>query len=144
MLNRGRLTIGVLSVGIAQAALEKALRYSKERKAFGTPISSFQLTQEKFANMVTEINAARLLTYYAASLKEQGVPFASEAAQAKLFASEASVRACDNTIQVLGGYGYADEYDVHRHWRDAKLMTIGEGSSEILRLLIAHMALKAV
>ncbi|MFQ6055496.1 MAG: acyl-CoA dehydrogenase family protein, partial [Methanosarcinales archaeon] len=129
MLNSGRITIAALAIGIAQAAYEKSLSYSKERKAYGQAISKFQFTQEKLADMTTEINAARMLTYYASWLKSKGKFFASEAAQAKLFASEIATKVCDHAIQIYGGYGYTDEYDVHRHWRDAKLTTIGEGTS---------------
>lgn len=142
ILNSGRLTIAAIAIGIAQIAYEKSLLYSKERKAFGESISKFQLVQEKLADMITEINAARLLTSYAAHLKDQGKNIVSEASQAKLFASEMALRVCDNAIQIHGGYGYTDEYDVHRHWRDARLLTIGEGTSDILRLLIAHQSLK--
>ncbi|KCZ70646.1 acyl-CoA dehydrogenase [Candidatus Methanoperedens nitroreducens] len=142
MLNIGRMTLAALAVGIAQAAYEKSLMYSKERKAFGNNISSFQLIQEKLANMATEINAARLLTYYTAHLKDKGKDIASEAAQAKLFASEMALRVCDDAIQIYGGYGYIDERDIHRHWRDARFLTIGEGTSEILRGLIAHISLR--
>ena len=92
--------------------------------------------------MVTEINAARLLTYHAAHLKDKGKDFTSEVSQAKLFASEMALRVCDDAIQIHGGYGYTDEYDIHRHWRDARLITIGEGTSDMMRLLIAHFALK--
>ena len=142
ILNSGRLTIAAIAIGIAQAAYEKTLLYSKERKAYGGSISNFQLVQEKLADMITGINAARLLTYYAAHLKDRGKNIVSEASQAKLFASEMALRVCDNAIQIHGGYGYTDEYDVHRHWRDARLLTIGEGTSDILRLLIAHQSLK--
>jgi alkylation response protein AidB-like acyl-CoA dehydrogenase len=143
ILNSGRVTIAAIAIGIAQAAYEKSLSYSKERKAFGENISTFQLVQEKLANMAVEINAARLLTYYAAHLKDKGKNIAFEASQAKLFATEMALRVCDNAIQIHGGYGYTDEYDIHRHWRDARLLTIGEGTSDILRLLIAHLALKS-
>jgi butyryl-CoA dehydrogenase len=142
LLNSGRLTIAAIAVGIAQAAYEKALFYSKHRKAFGETLSQFQLVQEKLADMVTAIQASRLLVYYAACLKDKGEDIASEAAQAKLFASETSIRVCDKAIQIHGGYGYIDEYDVHRYWRDARMLTIGEGTSDMLRLLIAHLALK--
>jgi alkylation response protein AidB-like acyl-CoA dehydrogenase len=142
ILNAGRMTIAAIAIGIAQAAYEKSLSYSKERKAFSESISQFQLVQEKLADMATEINAARLLTYYAAHLKSKGKNIVFEASQAKLFSTEMALRVCDNAIQIHGGYGYTDEYDIHRHWRDARLLTIGEGTSEILRLLIAHLALK--
>ena len=140
LLNAGRLTIAAIAVGIAQAAYEKALAYSKQRKAFGETISHFQLVQEKIADMAIGIQASRLLIYYAAGLKDKGQNFASEAAQAKLFASETAISVCDKAIQIHGGYGYVDEFDVHRHWRDARMLTIGEGTSDMLRLLIAHMA----
>ena len=143
ILNSGRMTIAAIAIGIAQAAYEKSISYSKERKAFGESISTFQLVQEKLADMATEINAARLLTYYAAHLKDKSKNIAFEASQAKLFATEMALRVCDNAIQIHGGYGYTDEYDIHRHWRDARLLTIGEGTSEIIRLLIAHLALKS-
>ncbi len=144
MLNAGRLSIAAIAVGIAQAAYEKALSYSKKREAFGKSISNFQLVQEKLADMVTEINAARLLTYYAADLKEKGERAVSEVSQAKLFSSEMAIRVCDRAIQIHGGYGYTDGLDVHRHWRDARFLTIGEGTSDMLRLLIAHLALKGI
>ncbi len=144
ILNAGRLSIAAMAVGIAQAAYEKALSYSKKRKAFGESIANFQLIQQKLANMVTELNAARLLTYYAANLKEKGENIVSEVSQAKLFSAEMALRVCDDAIQIHGGYGYTNGFDVHRHWRDARLLTIGEGTSDILRLLIAHLALKDI
>jgi len=142
ILNSGRMTIAAIGVGIAQAAYEKALSYSRKRKTFGSSISHFQLVQEKLSDVVTDINAARLLTCYAAVLKDRGRDIASAASQAKLFSSEMAIRTCDAAIQIHGGYGYIDEFDVHRHWRDARLLTIGEGTSDMLRLLIAHLALK--
>lgn len=143
-LNCGRITIAALGVGIAQAALDKALAYSKRRKAFGSSIAEFQLVQEKLADMVTEIQAARLLTFQAAQLKERGLEYTAAAAKAKLFSSEIAQRVCDKAIQIHGGYGYIDGSDVHRHWRDARMLSIGEGTSDMLRLLIAHLALKEV
>lgn len=142
ILNSSRLTIAAIAVGIAQAAYEKSVLYSKDRAAFGKSISEFQLIQEKLADMMTGISAARLLTYYAAFLKDKRINIASEASQAKLFSSEMALGVCDNAIQIHGGYGYTDEYDVHRHWRDARLLTIAEGTSEILRTLIAHLSLR--
>ncbi len=142
ILNCGRMTIAAIGVGIAQAAFEKALMYTKKRKAFGESISHFQLVQGKLSDMATGISAARLLTCHAAFMKEKGGDIAREAAQAKLFSSEAAINACDHAIQIHGGYGYTDTYDIHRHWRDARLLTIGEGTSDMLRLLIAHLALK--
>ena len=142
MLNAGRLSIAAIAVGIAQAAYEKALAYSKKRKAFGESISNFQMIQEKLADMATAINAVRLLIYHAANLREKGKDIASEVSQAKLFASEAALKVCDDAIQIHGGYGYTDAFDVHRHWRDARMLTIVEGTSDILRLLISHLELK--
>jgi len=142
ILNSGRITIAAIGLGIAQAAFEKSVLYSKKRKAFGESIANFQLVQEKFSDMATQISAARLLTCHAAFLKEIGRDFALEASKAKLFSSEMAIRVCDHAIQIHGGYGYTDTYDVHRHWRDARLLTIGEGTSDMLRLLIAHLALK--
>ncbi len=140
MLFGGRITIAALSVGIAQIALEKSVRYSKERKAFGQSLSDFQMTKSKIADMQTEISAARLMTYHAAYLKGEKKDFASQACQAKLYSSEMALRVCDEAIQIHGGLGYTDESDVHRHWRDAKLMTIGEGTSEIMRIIISNYA----
>jgi alkylation response protein AidB-like acyl-CoA dehydrogenase len=137
MLFGGRVTVGALTVGIAQAALDKAVRYSKQRSAFGKPLSDFEMIQSKLADMFTEINASRLMVYRAARLKSEGKPFESEASQAKILATESGLRVCNDAIQIHGGYGYADEFDVHRHWRDARLMTIGEGTSEIMRLIVS-------
>jgi butyryl-CoA dehydrogenase len=140
MLLGGRITIAALSVGIAQAALEKTISYAKEREAFGKHLSDFEITRAKVADMMTEINAARLMTYYAALLKGRKQEFATEACEAKLYATEMALRVCNQAIQLHGGYGYTDEADVHRHWRDAKLMTIGEGTSEIMQVIIATKA----
>ncbi|KKB38884.1 acyl-CoA dehydrogenase [Bacillus thermotolerans] len=137
-LDGGRISIAALAVGIAQAALEKALAYAKERVQFGQPISKFQAIQFKLADMATEIELARNLVYKAAWLKDQGQPFGKEAAMAKLFASETSFRAGNQAIQIHGGYGYMREYEVERLLRDAKLLEIGEGTSEIQRLVIAR------
>ncbi|MGG3988779.1 acyl-CoA dehydrogenase [Bacillus smithii] len=137
-LDGGRISIAALSVGIAQAAFEKALRYAKERYQFGQPISKFQAIQFKLADMAMEIELARNQVYKAAWLKDQGKPFSKEAAIAKLFASETGFRVCNQAIQIHGGYGYMREYDVERHLRDIKLMEIGEGTSEIQRLVIAR------
>lgn len=144
MLNAGRLSISAIAVGIAQAAYEKALAYSKRRKAFGMDIANFQMTQEKLADMITGINAARLLTYHAANLREKGENIVSEVSQAKLFSAETALKVCDAAIQIHGGYGYTDAFDVHRHWRDARMLTIVEGTSDILRLLIAHLELNQI
>src|SRR6267143_1337600 len=137
MLFGGRVTVGAISTGIARAAFDKAVKYSKERTAFGKPLSDFEMIQSKLADMLTDINASRMMVYRAAYLKDQGRPYESEAAQAKVFASEHGLRVCDEAIQIHGGYGYADEFDVHRHWRDARLNTVGEGTSEIMRLIIS-------
>ncbi len=140
MLNGSRIVMGSICVGIAQAAFDKTIAYSKQRKAFGSTISEFQMTQEKIADMKTGITAGRLLCMHAARLRESGTDFASEASQAKVFSTEMSLRVCDAAIQIFGGYGYTTD-DVHRHWRDARLLTIGEGTSEVLRLLIARREL---
>lgn len=142
MLNSGRITIAAIAVGIAQAAFDKALQYSKKRTAFGESISNFQLVRQKLSDMATDISAARLLTYHASFLKDQGKEAVLQASKAKLFSSEMALRVCDHAIQIHGGYGYTDGYDVHRHWRDARLLTIGEGTSDMLRLLISHLSLK--
>ncbi len=137
-LDGGRISIGALSVGLARAALEEALAYAKQREAFGKPIANFQAIQWMLADAATEIEAARLLVYRAAYLKEQEKDFSQAAAMAKLFASEMAERVCRNAIQVHGGYGYSQEYPVERMYRDARLMTIGEGTSEIQRMVIAR------
>jgi alkylation response protein AidB-like acyl-CoA dehydrogenase len=142
ILNVGRLSIAAMGVGIAQAAYDKALAYSKKRKISDGTVSDFQMTRKKLADMATGISAARLLTYYAAMLIETGAERVSQISQAKLFSSEMALRVCDEAIQLHGGYGYTDGFDVHRHWRDARLLTIGEGTSEVLRLLIARLELK--
>ncbi len=138
VLDGGRISIGALSVGIAQASLDAALAYARERKQFGQPISKFQAIQFKLADMSTNIELARLGVYRAAWLKDQGLPFTRESAIAKLFASETAVKAALEAIQIFGGYGYIKEYPVERYLRDAKLMEIGEGTSEIQRLVIAR------
>ena len=138
-LDGGRISIAALSVGIAQAAFEKALNYSKQRIQFGSSISKFQGIQFKLADMAMEIELARNLVLKAAWLKDHGKPFKKEAAMAKLFASEMGFRTCNQAIQIHGGYGYMAEYDVERHLRDIKLMEIGEGTSEIQRVVIARM-----
>ncbi|MBM7837944.1 butyryl-CoA dehydrogenase [Alkalihalobacillus xiaoxiensis] len=141
-LDGGRISIAALAVGIAQAAFDRALAYSKERKQFGTSISSFQAIQFKLADMAMEIELARTMVQKAAYLKDNGKPFGKEAAYAKLFASEMATRTCNQAIQIHGGYGYMKEYEVERMLRDAKLLEIGEGTSEIQRLVIArHLGL---
>lgn len=136
-LDGGRISIAAASVGIAQAAFDKALSYAKERMQFGQSISKFQAIQFKLADMAMEIELARNMVMKAAWLKDQGRPFGLEAAYAKLFASEMGFRTCNQAIQIHGGYGYMAEYDVERHLRDIKLMEIGEGTSEIQRVVIA-------
>lgn len=138
-LDGGRISIAALSVGIAQAAFEKALQFAKEREQFGQPISKFQAIQFKLADMAMEIELARNLVYKAAWLKDQKKPFGKEAAMAKLFASEMGFRVCNQAIQIHGGSGYMKEYDVERYLRDIKLMEIGEGTSEIQRLVISRL-----
>ncbi|MHA6251186.1 acyl-CoA dehydrogenase [Oceanobacillus sp. CAU 1775] len=137
-LDGGRISIAALGVGIAQASLDKALAYAKERKQFNQPISKFQAIQFKLADMAMEVELARNMVHKAAWLKDQGKPFGKEAAFAKLYASEAAVRAADQAIQIHGGYGYMREYEVERYLRDAKLLEIGEGTSEVQRLVIAR------
>jgi len=138
VLDGGRIGIGALSVGIARGCLEESLKYSGERKQFGTPIGEFQSIENKLADMATEIDAARFLVHRAAWLKDREQPFTKEASMAKLFASELAVRAADEAVQIHGGYGYIKEYHVERFLRDAKLMTIGEGTSEIQRRIISR------
>ena len=140
-LDAGRISIGAISVGLAQAAMEAAVNYARERKAFGQAIAEFQATQFKLSNMATEIELARTMIYKAAWLKDQGRPYNKEAAMAKLFATEMAERVCYEAIQIHGGYGYSREYHVERMYRDARLMTIGEGTSEIQRLVIARHVL---
>jgi len=142
VLDGGRVGIGALSVGLAQAAFEEALLYAKERQAFGQPIATYQAIQWMLAEAATEIQAARLMVYHAAWFKDQKRPFSKEAAMAKMFASEMAERVCRNAIQVHGGYGYSREYPVERMYRDVRLMTIGEGTSEIQRLVIARHILQ--
>lgn len=137
-LDGGRISIGALGVGIAQASLDKALSYAKERMQFGRPISSFQAIQFKLADMAMEIELARNMVIKAAWLKDMNKPYSKEAAYAKLFATETAVRAADQAIQIHGGYGYMREYEVERYLRDAKLLVIGEGTSEIQRVVIAR------
>lgn len=141
-LDGGRVGIGAISVGLAQAALEHALAYAKERQAFGQPIANFEAIQWMLADAATEIEAARTMVHRAAWLKGQDRPYTREAAMAKLFATEMAERVCRNAIQIHGGYGYSSEYPVERIYRDARLMTIGEGTSEVQRTVIARKLLK--
>lgn len=140
-LDGGRISIGALCLGLARAAFENAVSYSKERKAFGKSISENQALQWMLADAATEIEAARLLVYQAAWLKQEGRSYSKHAAMAKLFASEMAERIARNAIQIHGGYGYSRDFDVERIYRDTRLMTIGEGTSEILRLVIARHVL---
>ncbi len=141
-LDGGRISIGALSVGVAQDALDKALQYAKERKQFGQSIANFQAIQFELANMAMEVELARNQVLKAAWLKDQGKPFTKEAAMAKLYASETAVRNAERAVQIHGGYGYMREYEVERLMRDAKLLVIGEGTSEIQRMVIARQLLK--
>ena len=141
ILDGGRISIGALSVGLAQAAFEEAVRYAKERQAFGAPLADFQAIQWMLADAATEIHAARLMVHQAAWLKSEGKNFTQAASMAKLFATEMAERVCRNAIQIHGGYGYSSEYPVERIYRDARLMTIGEGTGEIQRLVIARHVL---
>lgn len=138
VLDGGRIGIGALSVGIARGAFEEAMKYAGERKQFGSPIGDFQSIENKLADMATEIDAARFLVHRSAWLRDQGKSFTKEVSMAKLFASELAVRAADEAVQIHGGYGYIKEYHVERFLRDAKLMTIGEGTSEVQRMIIAR------
>ena len=142
ILDGGRISIAALSVGIAQGAYEAALRYSKQRKQFGRPISEFQAIQHKLSDMATGIDAARLLTYRSGWMKDNNQRVTKESAMAKLFASEMAVRVCDDALQIHGGYGFIKDYPVEKFYRDVKLCTIGEGTSEIQRLVIARQLLK--
>ncbi len=137
ILDRGRISIAAMALGLGYGALDMAVRYAKERKAFGKPIADFQAIQWMLADSKTELDAASVLTYRAAWLADQGKVHTREAAMAKLFASEAATRACNASLQVHGGYGYVREFDVERHLRDAKLCEIGEGTSEVQRMVIA-------
>jgi alkylation response protein AidB-like acyl-CoA dehydrogenase len=143
ILDKGRITIGALSVGLARGALEESVAYAKERKAFGKPIADFQALRWMMADMATELEAARLLVHRAAALCDAGRPYTTEASMAKLFASEAACRAAAKGVQIHGGYGFTREFLVERIYRDVKLCTIGEGTSEIQRLVIARDLLKA-
>jgi alkylation response protein AidB-like acyl-CoA dehydrogenase len=137
-LDGGRIGVAAMGVGLAQGALDEALAYAKERLAFGQTISKFQAIQLKLADMSTEIEAARLLTLRAAALKDAGRPFSLAAAQAKLKTGRLAVRAADEAVQIHGGYGYIEEYPVCRMYRDAKILTIGEGTDEVQQMVIAR------
>jgi alkylation response protein AidB-like acyl-CoA dehydrogenase len=140
-LDGGRISIGAMALGLAQAALDEATHYAKERVQFGQPIAKFQAIQWMIADMATEIDAARMMVYRAAAMKDAGVRFTKEAAMAKLFASEVAERAAFKALQIHGGYGYSREYRIERIYRDQRLCSIGEGTSEIQRLVIARQVL---
>jgi len=142
ILEGGRISIASLSVGLAQGCLDESIKYSKEREQFGKPLSAFQATQFKLANMKTDIDAARMLTLRAAYMKDKGIPNRKEAAIAKLFASEIAEKAASEAVQIHGGYGFIKDYPVEKFYRDVKLLTIGEGTSEIQRIVIARDLLK--
>jgi alkylation response protein AidB-like acyl-CoA dehydrogenase len=142
VLDGGRISIAALSVGIAQGAYEAAVKYAKERQQFGRPIAEFQAIQFKLADMATQTEAARLLTMQAAALKDAGKTTTQQSAMAKLFASETAVKVSEESIQIHGGYGYTKDYPAEKYWRDSKLCTIGEGTSEIQRMVIAKQLLK--
>ena len=141
ILDAGRIGIAALSVGLAQGAYEAARGYARERRQFGQPIAAFQAMQWKLADAATRIEAARLLTYRAAHLKDRGVRMTRESSMAKLFASETAVRVADDCVQIHGGYGFVKDYPAEKYFRDVKLLTIGEGTSEIQRLVIARQLL---
>ncbi len=142
ILDGGRISIAALSVGLAQGALDAAIKYANERAQFGKNLAMFQGIQFKLAMMATEIEAARLLTYQAAYLRDGGKEYSVEAAKAKFFASEVAVRCANEAVQIHGGYGYIKEYPVEKFYRDAKLLTIGEGTSEIQKIVISRSVLR--
>jgi alkylation response protein AidB-like acyl-CoA dehydrogenase len=142
VLDKGRIGIGALAIGLGRASLEVAIGYAKERKQFGRPIAEFEMIQWRLARARTELDAARLLVHRAAALADAGLRFTDAASKAKLYASEAATRAADNSLQVLGGYGYLQDFPIERHLRDVRLMEIGEGTSEIQRIVIARELLR--
>ena len=144
ILDGGRISIAALALGMAKGAYQAALKYSTERQQFGKPISEFQAIQHMLADMATKIDAAELLTYRAAWRKDNGLPTTQESAMAKLYASEIGVEVADKSLQIFGGYGYCKDYPAEKFYRDMKLCTIGEGTSEIQRLVIARESLKAL
>jgi len=141
-LDGGRVSIGALGLGIAQGALDKALAYAQQRVTFGKKLAEHQAVSFKLATMATDVEAARHLVYHAARLKQRGVPYTKESAMAKLFSSEVAMRVTYEAIQIHGGNGYSSEYPLERYWRDAKLCTIGEGTSEIQRMVISRQLLR--
>ncbi len=138
ILDGGRIGVAAMGVGLAQGALDEALAYAKERRAFGQPISKFQAIQAKIADISAQIEASRLLVYRAAIEKDRGEPFTLTAAQAKLITGRLAVRATEEAVQIHGGYGYIEEYPVCRFYRDAKILTIGEGTDEVQQMVIAR------
>jgi alkylation response protein AidB-like acyl-CoA dehydrogenase len=142
ILDKGRISIGAMALGIGEAALAAALTYAKERKQFGQAIAEFQGLQWMLADSRVELDAARLLLWRAASLADQDKPFATEAAMAKLYASEAASKVCDRALQIHGGYGYINQFPVERYVRDVRLCRIGEGTSEVQRQVIARALLR--
>jgi alkylation response protein AidB-like acyl-CoA dehydrogenase len=144
ILTGGRISIGAMCVGIARGAFENSLRYSEERSAFGKKISKFQAIKFKLADMATQIDASRLLVLRAANMKDKNIDVVLQAAMAKLYASEVAVKVSEEAVQIYGGYGYIKEYPAEKYWRDSKLGTIGEGTSEIVRLVIASELIKRV
>ncbi|MBQ5566446.1 MAG: acyl-CoA dehydrogenase, partial [Oscillospiraceae bacterium] len=141
VIDRGRIGIAAMSVGIGQAALDLAIKYVKEREVFGRPLAKFQGLQWMLADAATQLEAARMLTYYAADLKEQGVPFTKQASMAKLFAAEASHKVVDTALQLHGGYGYMKEYPIERIYRDQRIVELFEGTSQIQKIVIAGQLL---
>ena len=142
ILDGGRISIAALALGMAAGAFSAALAYSKQREQFGQQIAQFQAVQNMLADMAKEIDAARLLTYHAAWMKDQGMRVTRHSAMAKLYASEVGVRATNDSLQIFGGYGYTKDFPVEKFFRDVKLCTIGEGTSEIQRLVIARELLR--
>lgn len=141
-VDEGRLAISAVAIGMAQGVLERATRYAKERVAFGNPICKYQGVSFKLAEMAAEIEACRMMLYNVCRMKDAGVPFANEGTMIKMLSSEMCVRVCDKGVQILGGYGLCEEYELERFYRDAKLLTIGEGTSEICRMVISGHVLK--
>lgn len=141
-VDEGRLAISAVAIGMAQGVLERATRYAKEREAFGNPICKYQGISFKLAEMASEIEACRMMLYNVCRMNEAGIPFAKEATMIKMLSSEMCVRVCDKGVQILGGYGLCEEYEIERFYRDAKLLTIGEGTSEICRMVISGHVLK--
>ena len=141
-LDGGRIGIAAQAVGIAQAALDASVAYAKERVQFGKPIAALQAIQWMIADMATQLDAARLLTYRAAWCEDNGRPYGTEGAMAKLFASETATRVCDRAIQIHGGYGFTESYPVERNYRDAKITELYEGTSEVQRMVIARSYLR--